>query len=271
MVTLGVVGGHVERPPVKVDREARGSRPDDERGDPGRRHPALSPRFSADHVVGCPVHPGVEALRTVQDPVAAVADRRGLQPRRVTAVSGFGEPKPIASYGRARPGELVFLCAAVPCSISMCTNREVSDTDASFWRSLCRPRPLCARCSRSPPCRGWCRRKPPASWGSRSEASRRHLHAVRISRASSPIRAGVCRRVESRAPPLPPVVEEPFVVSCAWSGSISSRSMKSSRSARAAGADRLEAPKSTSPPERSFDLPADGSFVRAVTVVLKRG
>ena len=69
---LGVVGRHVEGPPVVVDLEAGRVGRDEEGGDPARLA-GLARGAGEDEVVGGEVHPGVEALGAVDHPVAAVA------------------------------------------------------------------------------------------------------------------------------------------------------------------------------------------------------
>jgi hypothetical protein len=89
---LAVIGRHVERPPVEGHGESGGVARHQERGDAGGR-PRLPRRAGEHQVVGGAVDAGVPALRPVDHPVAAVADRGGLQPRRVRSVVGFGQPE----------------------------------------------------------------------------------------------------------------------------------------------------------------------------------
>ena len=74
---------------------------------------------------------------------------RGLEPRRVAAVVGLGQPEGEAL--RARDHALEAAPPSAPGCRSawiMWTCGKLPTIDDSFWSSLWRPSPLCARCSR---------------------------------------------------------------------------------------------------------------------------
>ena len=85
-----VVGGHVERPQELEHLEARALGRHEERGD-AVAVAGLAAGAGHDHVVLRLVDAGVPRLLAVDDPLVAVAHRRGLHVRGVAAVVRLGD------------------------------------------------------------------------------------------------------------------------------------------------------------------------------------
>ena len=91
-VHVGMIGGHVERPPVGADLDAGGFGGHEEAGD-AVGIAGLAAGAGKNHVVGGPVHAGVEALGAADHPLIAVAHRRGVEKGGVAAVLRLGQPE----------------------------------------------------------------------------------------------------------------------------------------------------------------------------------
>ena len=80
--------------------------------------------------------------------------------------SGSERPKPTRAVRVSIGSRNSSRCSAVPYSSTMCTNGKLPTTDDSFCRSLCRPSPRWARCSRITAMSRFVPSDPPTSAGS---------------------------------------------------------------------------------------------------------
>ena len=147
---LGVVGGHVEGPQHVLDLEARACRSGRGSGDAAARRPPCrwcARRSGRGVALWMPVF---QRLLAVDDPARRRRARR-WSPCAVASEPWFGSVMPNA---KPRP------CRSAMRSIQLCLLRSravvqhqqqagmLPTMECSFCRSLCRPRPFAARCSR---------------------------------------------------------------------------------------------------------------------------
>src|SRR3989475_1613556 len=138
---LGMVGRHVERPPHEVHRESVGLRRHDKATN------ALRPAFIAgsprkNHVVSRAVHAAIEALLTVDQPIVAVADRLGLQPRGVRAMIGLGQPEGDSSLACEHALEKFLLLLLAPIALPHFDGGKVADDRGFILQVVVQSQPL---------------------------------------------------------------------------------------------------------------------------------
>ena len=127
---LGMISGHIERPPEEVDGEPGRVRWDEEGRDP-KGLSGLTRRAGEDDVMRGVVQSGVEALLAVDHPFLAVGHGHGLESGRIGSVTRLRQPErqPAAAVQEAgHPVGLLGLGAEVPHHQD---GREVAD-DAGF-------------------------------------------------------------------------------------------------------------------------------------------
>ena len=151
-------------------------------------------------------------------PVDAPTRRRrrtAVVSRNVASEPWFGSVRPKARrrVPSRKPGIHSAFCSSVPKSRIISTVGKLPTIELSFCRSLCRPRPLVARCSRMIAISRLLASRPPNSAAGRGAASRRRRPggASRASSSSHSLR-GHAVVLEVGAGPLAAVVEEPLVV-----------------------------------------------------------
>ena len=120
----------------------------------------------------------------------------------------WAAPTPDAAW-RMRFSSSSLFWASMPLCQSISSGREFPTIDDSFCRSLCKPRPLAARCSRITAVPRFVPLEPPSSVGSASRnrpaaSARRRISAS----SSSQSLAGDTSTLEVGASPLTPMVEE---------------------------------------------------------------
>ena len=210
---LGVVARHVERPPVELDLEPRCVARHEERGDARRGLPG-SPEVRA-KMMSCvamwtPVFQRFIPLITHSSP-----SRTAVVSRNVASLPWFGSVRPNASRRdpSRKPGIHSAICSAVPKSRIISTVGKLPTIDDSFCRSLCRPRPRCARCSRMIAISRLLASRPPNSAGSASRSQPGGVGApAHLAQQLLPLLARHAVVLEVGARPLAPVVEEAHVV-----------------------------------------------------------
>ena len=182
---LGVVGGHVERPPVESTLEARAVGRHEERGDAAARA-RLAARAREDEVVGGDVHAGVEALGAVDDPVVAVAARRVVSSQVASrAVVGLGQAEGEPHLARDAAARSARLLLGRAERVQHQHGREVADDRRLVLRVVVQAEAAAARCSRMTAMSRLVPSRPPSSRAARSAGGPPRRRGARISRRSS--------------------------------------------------------------------------------------